>query len=73
MQPSQYHLSLSDCKADIFVHKLKQSNLPSTDKRTAEIIQTGYGPNIMRYVSLLVPTRLKENHFSSGVYYCAYL
>jgi len=41
MQPS--HLSLSACKADIFVHNLQQSNLPGTDKRTTEIIQAGHG------------------------------
>jgi hypothetical protein len=44
MQPNQYHLSLSARKADISVHKFKQSNLPGTDKRTAEIIQAGHGP-----------------------------
>jgi hypothetical protein len=72
MQSSQYHLSLSACKADIFVQKIKQSNLPGTDKHTAEIIQAGHGSNILRYISLLVQSRLKENHFSSEAYYCAY-
>jgi len=43
MQPSQYNLSLSACKADNFVHKLQQSNLPGTDKRIAKIIQAGHG------------------------------
>jgi hypothetical protein len=73
MQPSQYHLSLSACKADIYVHKLKQSNLSGNDKRTAQIIQAGHGPLCSEVCSLLVPSRLKENHFSSGVYNCAYL
>jgi len=54
MQPSQYHLSFSACKADIFAHKLKQSNLPGTDKHTAEIIQAGHGllcPEVCKFIS----------------------